>query len=100
MIAEYSNAVESQSLSDLRRVYPGMTGLQQRGWEQFFQVVRDVKAQLTITQLDVANDTATAQVNGTYSYLNTSTGRTERQPVSFRAALKREGAQWRISQVR
>jgi len=100
VIAEYSNAVESQSLSDLRRVYPGMTGLQQRGWEQFFQVVRDVKAQLTITQLDVANDTATAQVNGTYSYLNTSTGRTERQPVSFRAALKREGAQWRISQVR
>ena len=100
VIAEYSNAVESQNLSDLRRVYPGMTGLQQRGWEQFFQVVRDVKAQLTITQLEVANDTASAQVSGTYTYLNTSTGRTERQPVSFHAALKREGAQWRISQVR
>jgi tRNA A-37 threonylcarbamoyl transferase component Bud32 len=100
VIAEYSNAVESQNLSDLRRAYPGMTGLQQRGWEQFFQVVRDVKAQLTITQLEVANDTASAQVSGTYTYLNTSTGRTERQPVSFHAALKREGAQWRISQVR
>lgn len=100
VIAEYSNAVESQSLNDLRRVYPGMTGLQQRGWEQFFQVVRDVKAQLTITQLEVANDTATAQVNGTYTYMNTSTGRSERQPVSFHASLRRERAQWRISQVR
>jgi hypothetical protein len=100
VIGEYSSAIESQSLSDLRRVYPGMTPLQQRGWEQFFQVVRDVKAQLTVGQLDVANDSASAQVTGTYTYLNTTTGRTERQPVSFHAALRREGAQWRISQVR
>jgi hypothetical protein len=100
VIAEYSGAVESESLADLRRVYPGMTSLQQRGWEQFFQVVRDVKAQLSIAQLDVANDTAGAQVTGAYTYLNTSTGRTERQPVSFHATLRREGAQWRISQVR
>ncbi|HEY7634474.1 MAG TPA: protein kinase [Gemmatimonadales bacterium] len=100
VIADYSNAVESQSVNDLRRVYPGMTGLQQRGWEQFFQVVRDVKSQLSITRLDVANDTASAQVTGTYTYMNTTTGRTERQPVSFHAALRREGGQWRISQVR
>lgn len=100
MIGEYSGAIESQSLADLRRVYPGMTPLQQRGWEQFFQVVRDVKAKLSVAQLDVANDTAAAQITGTYTYLNTSTGRTEQQPVSFHAALRREGAQWRISQVR
>jgi serine/threonine protein kinase len=100
VIGEYSGAIESQSLADLRRVYPGMTPLQQRGWEQFFQVVRDVKAKLSVAQLDVANDTAAAQITGTYTYLNTSTGRTEQQPVSFHAALRREGAQWRISQVR
>ncbi len=100
VIGEYSSAVESQSLGDLRRVYPGMTPLQQRGWEQFFQVVRDVKAQLSIAQLDATNDTASAQVTGTYTYLNTTTGRTERQPVSFHAALRRDGGQWLISQVR
>jgi serine/threonine protein kinase len=100
VIGEYSTAVESQSLNDLRRVYPGMTMLQQRGWEQFFQVVREVKAQLSVGQLDVANDTASAQVTGTYTYRNTTTGRTEQQPVAFHATLKREGAQWRISQVR
>jgi serine/threonine protein kinase len=99
-INDYSSAIESQSLNDLRRVYPGMTPLQQRGWEQFFQVVRDVKPQLAISQLDVGKDTASAQITGTYVYRNTSTGRTEQQPVSFHATLKRDGAQWLISQVR
>ncbi|MFL5449024.1 MAG: hypothetical protein ACJ8AX_10775, partial [Gemmatimonadales bacterium] len=74
--------------------------LQQRGWEQFFQLVRDVKAELTAQQLGVRGDAADAQVTGTYVYLNTSTGRQERQPVSFRASFRKQGDTWRIVQVR
>jgi hypothetical protein len=100
VVAQYAGAIESQSLSDLRRVYPGMTPVQERGWEQFFQLVREVKAQLSVTRLDVSNSAADAQVTGTYTYLNTSTGQRERQPVSFHATLRREGGRWGISQVR
>jgi hypothetical protein len=100
VVSDYSRAIESQSLNDLRRVYPEMTALQQRGWEQFFQVVREVRAQLAIGQLDVAKDTASAQITGSYTYRNTSTGRTEQQPVAFQATLKRDGGKWLISQVR
>jgi hypothetical protein len=77
-----------------------MTPLQQRGWEQFFETVRDVKAQLAVGTLDVANGAADARVSGTYAYRNNSTGRAEVQPVSFRATLRREGGGWRIIQVR
>ena len=59
--------------------------MQQRGWEQFFQLVRDIKAELTVGRSDVTDATADAQVGGSYTYLNTSTQRTERQPVAFRA---------------
>jgi hypothetical protein len=100
VVAEYAGAVESKSLADLQRVYPGMTPLQQRGWEQFFQLVRDVKAQLSLGRVDVSSGTADAQVTGTYTYLNTSTGKTESQPVSFRASFRHEAGRWRISQVR
>jgi len=100
LIAQYAGAVESQSLSDLRRVYPGMTPVQQRGWEQFFQLVRDVKAQLDVDRLDVTDSKAEAQVRGTYTYLNTSTQRSERQPVSFSALLRREGGRWGIVEIR
>ena len=99
-IAQYADAVESRSLSDLRRVYPGMTPVQQRGWEQFFQLVREVKAQLDVDRLDVTDSKAEAQVRGTYTYLNTSTQRSERQPVSFSALLRREGGQWSIVEIR
>ncbi len=77
-----------------------MTSTQQRGWEDFFRLVRDVKAQLTLGRLDLTNATGAAQVTGTYTYLNTSTQRTERQPVSFNAALRRDGGRWRITEIR
>ena len=99
-VAEYAAAVEAQSLSGLRAVYPMMTAAQAQDWEQFFKLVRDVKAQLAIARLEVANGTAEAQVSGTYTYLNTSTQRAERQPVSFRATFRRDGERWRVFQIR
>jgi len=87
-------------LRNLQTAYPGMTGMQERGWEQFFQLVRGVKAELSAQQLSVTGDAADAQVTGTYLYLNTSTGRQERQPVSFHASFKKQGGAWRIVQVR
>jgi hypothetical protein len=60
--------------------------------------VRDVKADLSVAQLDRAN--GMARITGTYTYLNTSTGRAERQPVSFRASFRNQGGQWRIREVR
>jgi hypothetical protein len=100
VIAQYAGAVESRNLSDLRQVYPGMTPVQQHGWEQFFQLVRDVKADLDVDRLDVTDSQAEAQVRGTYTYLNTSTQRSERQPVSFSALLRREGGRWGIAEIR
>jgi hypothetical protein len=100
VLARYARAIESNNLDALRQVYPGMTQPQQRGWEQFFQLVRDVKADLSVGQLQLTGGGAEAQVTGTYSYQNTSTGRAERQPVSFHATFRENGGRWEISQVR
>jgi len=100
LVSRYAAAVESGSLANLKQVYPGMTPLQQQGWEDFFRLVRDVKADLALGRLDLSGATGEAQVAGTYTYLNTSTQRTERQPVSFRATLRRDGSAWRIAQIR
>jgi hypothetical protein len=101
VVAEYADAIEAKSLASLQRIYPGMTGAQQRGWEQFFQLVRDVKARLAVAQLELSSSgTADAQISGTYTYHNTSTGSMENQPVSFHASFKNEGGRWRMSQVR
>jgi hypothetical protein len=100
LLAAYGPAVESQSVDNIRRLYPGMTAAQQRGWEQFFQAVRDVKAQLSVANLEVSNGTAEAQMTGSYTYLNSSTQETERRPIAFHVSLRREATGWRITQVR
>jgi hypothetical protein len=99
-VAEYADAIEARSLDALRRVYPAMTGLQQRGWEQFFQLVRDVQADLSLSEIQVTGASAQGLVTGAYKYLNTSTGRPEHQPVSFQASFRSEGGKWRLVEVR
>jgi len=100
VIDAYGSAVESQNIDNIRRVYPGLTPAQQRSWQQFFQTVRDVKAQLTVANLDVSNGAAEAQVTGLYTYLNNSTRQAEKLPVAFHMSLKKESGSWRIVQVR
>ena len=99
-IAAYAVAIESRNVDNMRRVYPNMTTQQQRGWEQFFETVRNVQAHLSIASMEVANGTADVRVSGSYAYLNNTTGREEQQPVSFRATLRQEGGSWRMLQVR
>ena len=99
-LADYAAAIESESVGSIRQVYPAMTAEQQRGWEQFFGMVRQVKAALSLAQLDVQENSAEAQVAGSYAYLNTSTHRTEQRPVSFHMTFRRDSSRWRIVQVR
>ena len=98
--ADYAAAIESQSLGSIRRVYPAMSAAQQQGWEQFFGAVRDVKAALSLSQVDVQGSTAEAQAVGSYTYLNTTSHRTEQRPVSFHVAFRRDAGGWRIAEIR
>jgi serine/threonine-protein kinase len=100
VVTDYAGAIESGDVGNIRRIYPGMTAGQERGWQQFFQVARDLKAQFDLNQLVTTGATANARITGSYTYLNSSTGRTEHQPVSFQAALRKTESGWRISEVR
>ena len=100
VVGDYANAVEAENLTELRRIYPAMTPAQQLGWEQFFRLVRDVKAELAVERLDVTDASAEAQIGGSYTYLNSSTQRTEHQPVAFHATLHRDAGRWRIATIR
>ena len=99
LLASYARAIESRSIAEIRRVYPGMTANQQQGWEQFFPSVRNLRARLAIARLDVNDNSADFSVTGTYEYEGGS-GRTERQPASFRAIAVLEGGVWRLRSVR
>ena len=99
VLEAYARAIESRDVSAIRRVYPGLTSDQQRGFEQFFEAARKINVTLRIASVEGTASTAEARVSGSYAYENSS-GRAERQPVSFLAALRRDGSGWRLVSLR
>ena len=100
MIADYATALESREIEQLRHTYPGMTAAQQGSWQTFFDRVRNLKATLSIANLNVAGASAEATVSGVYDYDIASTARPERRPVTFHATLARDANGWRITAIR
>ncbi|HEU4719920.1 MAG TPA: serine/threonine-protein kinase [Gemmatimonadaceae bacterium] len=99
VIEAYARAIESRDLSAIRRVYPGLTSDQQRGFEQFFQSARKLNVSFRVASVDGTPSTAEVHVTGRYDY-ESSSGKAERQGVSFAATLRREGAGWRMVGLR
>src|SRR6267154_557324 len=100
VIADYATAIESRDIEQVRHAYPGLTTSQQGSWQTFFDRVRNLKATLTVANLNLTATTADAGVSGVYEYDNASTGRPERRPVTFRATLARDAGGWRITAIR
>lgn len=99
VVAAYARAIESRDISAVRRAYPGITGDQARGFEQFFQSTRSINVTFRVTDVDASSSSADAHLVGSYEYV-TSEGKTERQPVSFNASLRYDGSGWRLTSVR
>ena len=99
VIEAYARAIESRDVGAMRRVFPGLTSEQQRGFEQFFQSARKLNVTFRVTSVEGTSSTADVRVNGRYDY-ESSSGKTERQPVSFAAILRRDGGAWRMVGLR
>src|SRR5437667_5240022 len=87
LLADYARALESRDVNEVRRVYPGLTAVEQETFRQFFQSVPELKAALTINRLVVAGSSADAIVNGVYEYVEPKTRRSKRDTTTFRATL-------------
>ena len=95
----YARAIESRDVSAIRRVYPGLTSEQQRGFEQFFESARNINVTFRVASVEGTPSTADVRVTGRYAY-QSSSGRASSQGVSFAATLRREGAAWRLVSLR
>jgi hypothetical protein len=95
----YARAIESRDVAAIRRVYPGLTSEQERGFEQFFQSARKINVTFRVANVEGAGSSADARLMGTYEY-ESSSGKIERTPVSFAATLRHDGNGWRLVSLR
>jgi eukaryotic-like serine/threonine-protein kinase len=99
-VEAFARAIESKDIGAIRRVYPSLTGDQQRRFEQFFQGARTINASFRIANMSASGTSAAdAQLVGVYEFV-TVAGKTERQPVSFAVTLAQEGRTWRLTSLR
>jgi eukaryotic-like serine/threonine-protein kinase len=99
-IEAFARAIESKDIAAIRRVYPGLTGDQQRRFEQFFDGARTINASFRVANISASSASAAdAQLVGVYEFV-TVAGKTERQPVSFAVSLRQEGRTWRLTSMR
>ncbi|HEX7940311.1 MAG TPA: hypothetical protein VF488_00825, partial [Gemmatimonadaceae bacterium] len=99
VVARYARAIGSRDVAEVRRVYPALSADQQRGFEQFFRAVRSLRADLTLSDLDVAGAAAQARVSGAYEFVGND-GKSQRQPITFQATFSRAGGTWQLTSVR
>jgi hypothetical protein len=99
VVAAYARALESRDIDELRRVYPSMSAAQRSAFEDFFRSTRSLRAALSVSELQIDGSSADAQLVGSFNYI-TSAGVAEQRPVSFRAALRRDGTVWKLVAVR
>jgi hypothetical protein len=100
VIAAYSRAIESGSVDEIRRVYPGITAAQQQQWNGFFRSVRNFKARLAVDQLSVAGANAETHISAVYAYESRSSGQADRQNLTLQATLTRDASGWRLTSIR
>ena len=98
-IAAFARALESREIGQVRRAYPGLSAQQQHVWEDFFKAVRNLKANLSVGNVDVKDNTAEAVVSGVYEFDNATTGRLDRTRVTFRASFVSDSGAWRLSTI-
>jgi hypothetical protein len=99
-VNSYASAIETNDVEAIRQVYPALTKQERSAWQEFFSATHDLKAHLTIKDVNVEGGVAEANVTGVYEYANRSLHRNERKPVSFRATLTRGPQGWHLSDVR
>jgi len=93
LVAAYAHAIESKSIDEMRRVYPGLSAEQETRWRTLFQAARDsVKAQLVLARFQVTGSTAAVEVTGHLEY-DVGAG-TQKPQVGFSATAVLERGAW------
>jgi hypothetical protein len=94
----YAHALESRDLGAVKRVYPALTERQEGSWRALFEATRSLDVTLSVGDVSVNGNTATAIVTGRSAFVMTD-GHRSTQPLNFRATLHHDGAVWKLASV-
>jgi len=99
LLVRYEAALESRSLTALKRLWPGLTGGQESAIRDEFQHSSRIDVEITSPRIVVTGGTATVTFVREYQLLTTDGQRPSSRSVAT-MSLRRTGAAWVIDQLR
>ena len=97
-IQAYADALENGNIARVRQIYPGLPAERERQLRSALPEMRNLQVQLTMGQVDVNNDKASARVTGRWVF--TQGGQGTVLPADNVYILERRGAGWVITEIR
>ena len=92
----YARAIEARDLDAIRRAYPGITTVQEQGWNRFFGDVSQVTFTINVSELTIRGDVAQVSAGGLQVYRS---DRTHEETIMFEATLERTPTGWQIVSI-
>jgi ketosteroid isomerase-like protein len=97
-VAQYIAALEGRSMGALKRLWPTLTGVQERAIQGEFDNTRSVQVRFTDPRITLDGDAAT--VTGTRDYrLVTQDGQQLSTVTRTTLTLRKTGEAWRIERI-
>ena len=97
-IQAYANALEAGNIARVRQIYPGMPTQREQQLRNALPEMRNLQVQLTVGQVDLNGDNATARVSGRWVF--NQGGQRTVLPADNTYVLERRGAGWVITEIR
>jgi serine/threonine protein kinase len=99
VVTTYARALESRTIAQVRRAYPGLNLRQEENMRRFFQRAQDLRVRLELTDVHREGEGAEGRVVGDYAYTSPTTHVTEHQPVLHRVAFQRLPRGWVLTAI-
>jgi hypothetical protein len=96
VVDRYATAIQSENLTALQAVYPGMPEREAETWRAFFQAVTDLQVETEVLELSAAGERATVRVRQVLLFRST---RRDRQESEFVASMERDASGWHIARI-
>ena len=97
-VQAYANALETGNIARVRQIYPLMATAREQQLRQALPEMKNLQVQLTVGQVDLNGDNATARVTGRWVF--NQGGQRNVLPADNTYILERRGAGWVITEIR
>jgi serine/threonine-protein kinase len=99
VVRRLARAIESRSVDNLSNVHTSLSDADRRSWTAFFEAVRTLDVTLTVNQVRVTGNTASATLGAAYEF-GKSDGNQGEHADSLRVTFAKGTGGWRVTSIK